>query len=76
MNWDRIEGNWKQIKGNLKEIRGKLTDNQFDVIAGKHEQLAGRILEEYGIDIDRPKKLQFGWQKFLHVTIIDQNNAA
>ena len=64
MNWDRIEGNWKQIKGNLKEIRGKLTDNQLDVIAGKHEQLAGRILEEYGIDIDRPRKLQSGWQKF------------
>jgi uncharacterized protein YjbJ (UPF0337 family) len=63
MNWDCIEGNWKQIEGNLREIRGKLRCNQFDVIAGRHEQLAGRILEEYGIDIDRPMRLQSEWKR-------------
>jgi len=49
MNWDRIEGNWKQIKGKAKTRWGKLTDDQFDVIAGKREQLVGRIQEKYGI---------------------------
>jgi uncharacterized protein YjbJ (UPF0337 family) len=49
MNWDRIEGNWKQLKGKAKARWGKLTDDQFDVIAGKREQLVGRIQEKYGI---------------------------
>ena len=43
MNWDRIECNWKQFKGNVKEKWGKLTDDQLDVIAGKRDQLVGKI---------------------------------
>ena len=43
MNWDRIEGNWKQLKGQVKEKWGKLTDDDFDVIGGKRDQLVGRI---------------------------------
>ena len=49
MNWDRIEGNWKQFTGTAKHKWGKLTDDQLDVIAGKRDQLAGRIQEAYGI---------------------------
>jgi uncharacterized protein YjbJ (UPF0337 family) len=43
LNWDCIEGNWKQLKGNVLVKWGKLPDDQFDVIAGKREQLAGKI---------------------------------
>ena len=56
MNWDRIEGNWKSFKGKMKEEWGKLTDDDFDVAAGKRDQLSGRIQERYGIakdDADR-----------------------
>ncbi|MFC5499578.1 CsbD family protein [Caenimonas terrae] len=49
MNHDKIEGNWKQLKGKLKEQWGKLTDDDLDVIAGKREQLLGRIQERHGI---------------------------
>jgi len=49
MNWDRIEGNWKQMKGKAKVQWGKLTDDQLDVIAGKREQLVGRVQEQYGV---------------------------
>ena len=56
MNWDRIEGNWKQFKGKVKEHWGKLTDDQIDVIAGKREQLAGRVQETYGISKDEAEK--------------------
>jgi uncharacterized protein YjbJ (UPF0337 family) len=49
MNWDRIEGNWKQVKGKVKTQWGKLTDDDFDVIAGRRDQLAGKIQERYGI---------------------------
>jgi uncharacterized protein YjbJ (UPF0337 family) len=49
MNNDQIEGNWKQVKGKIKEQWGKLTDDDLDVIAGKRDQLLGRIQERHGI---------------------------
>jgi uncharacterized protein YjbJ (UPF0337 family) len=56
MNWDRIEGNWKQFTGKAKVQWGKLTDDQLDVIAGKRDQLIGRIQERYGISVDEAEK--------------------
>lgn len=56
MNWDIVEGNWKQFKGKTKEQWGKLTDDDLDVIAGKRDQLAGRIQEAYGINKDEVEK--------------------
>ena len=49
MNNDRLRGQWKQIKGKLKERWGKLTDDDLDVIAGRRDQLLGRIQERHGI---------------------------
>ncbi|WP_306567194.1 CsbD family protein [Aquabacterium sp.] len=49
MNWDRIQGNWKQVVGKAKTQWGKLTDDDFDVIAGQRDQLAGKIQERYGV---------------------------
>jgi uncharacterized protein YjbJ (UPF0337 family) len=62
MNWDQIEGNWKQFKGNAKQQWGKLTDDQLDVIAGKREQLAGKIQEVYGTAKDEVEKELTAWQ--------------
>jgi uncharacterized protein YjbJ (UPF0337 family) len=56
MNWDRIEGNWKQVKGKIKENWGKLTDDDIDVIAGKRDQLVGKIQTQYGISKDEAEK--------------------
>ena len=52
MNWDRIEGSWKQFKGKAKEKWGKLTDDELDEIAGRKEQLAGKLQQAYGISKD------------------------
>jgi uncharacterized protein YjbJ (UPF0337 family) len=49
MNWDRIKGNWTQFTGKAKEKWGKLTDDDWTVIAGKRDQLVGRLQERYGI---------------------------
>ena len=49
MNWDTVKGDWKQFKGKVKESWGKLTDDELDVIAGKRDQLLGKIQETYGI---------------------------
>jgi len=49
MNWDQVEGKWTQVKGQVREKWGKLTDSDLEVIAGKRDQLVGRIQERYGI---------------------------
>ena len=61
MNWDRIEGNWKQIKGKTLAQWGKLTDDDFDVIAGRRDQLAGKIQERYGVAKDDAQRQVSDW---------------
>ena len=61
MNWDRIQGNWKQFKGNAKEQWGKLTDDDLDVVAGKRDQLVGRIQERYGVAKDEAERQVKDW---------------
>lgn len=56
MNWDIVEGNWKQFKGKVKTQWGKLSDDHLDVIAGKRDQLAGKLQESYGITKDEAEK--------------------
>ena len=68
MNWDRIEGDWKQFTGNIKEQWAKLTDDQLDVIAGKRDQLLGKIQETYGITREETEKQVFAWQSRLKET--------
>jgi len=62
MNWDRVEGNWKQFKGTIKEQWGKLTDDELDKIAGKRDQLVGRIQESYGVKKDEAEKRVKAWE--------------
>jgi uncharacterized protein YjbJ (UPF0337 family) len=52
MNHDRIHGRWKQLKGKVKEQWGKLTDDDLDVIAGRRDQLLGRIQQRHGLARD------------------------
>ena len=62
MNKDTVEGNWKQLKGKVKEQWGKLTDDDFDVIAGKRDQLVGRIQERHGISRDEAENQVKDWE--------------
>jgi uncharacterized protein YjbJ (UPF0337 family) len=56
MNSDQIEGNWKQFSGKVKEKWGKLTDDDLTLIAGKRDQLVGKIQERYGIKKEEAQK--------------------
>ena len=56
MNWDQIKGNWTQLKGKAQQQWAKLTDDDFAMIEGKREELAGRIQERYGITKDEAEK--------------------
>lgn len=62
MNWDRIEGDWKQFKGKVKEKWGKLTDDDLDVIAGKRDQLSGKLQKSYGVSKDEAEKQISDWE--------------
>ena len=61
MDWNRVEGNWKEMKGKIKEQWGKLTDDDLDVIAGKQDQLEGRLQQRYGYAKDQAKKEVDDW---------------
>jgi uncharacterized protein YjbJ (UPF0337 family) len=56
MNWDQIKGNWKQFTGKIKEKWGKLTDDDLTAIAGKRDQLAGRLQQRYGLAKDEAER--------------------
>ncbi len=43
MNKLEIKGDWNIIKGKLKQKWAKLTDDDLQFIAGKEEELIGRI---------------------------------
>jgi uncharacterized protein YjbJ (UPF0337 family) len=56
MNWQQIEGKWDYAKGKVREKWGKLTDQDLDVVAGKRDQLIGRLKERYGMQKDAAEK--------------------
>jgi uncharacterized protein YjbJ (UPF0337 family) len=49
MNWDRMEGQWKQGRGKAVTHWGKMMDDELAAVAGKYEELVGRLQEKYGI---------------------------
>ena len=61
MNSDQLQGKWKQMKGAVKERWGKLTDDDMNVIDGKHDQLIGKIQERYGIAREAAQKQVDEW---------------
>jgi uncharacterized protein YjbJ (UPF0337 family) len=48
MNENELKGNWQIVQGRVREKWGKLTDQDLQVIAGKRDQLVGRLRERYG----------------------------
>ncbi len=56
MNVDILKGQWKQIKGGIKEKWGKLTDDDLEMIAGRREELAGRLQKIYGQSKDEVER--------------------
>lgn len=63
MNQDRIEGRWKQFKGKVKEQWGHLTDDDLEVIAGRRDQLLGRIQQRHGVAKDEADRQVKDWER-------------
>jgi uncharacterized protein YjbJ (UPF0337 family) len=56
MDWERIAGNWTEFKGRLRERWGELTDDEFNVIGGRREQLVGRLQRTYNITAEEAER--------------------
>jgi uncharacterized protein YjbJ (UPF0337 family) len=63
MNWEQIEGKWKQFAGSARGRWGKLTDDDWRTIAGKKDQLVGRIQERYGVAKAEAEKQVDEWSR-------------
>ncbi len=63
MNWDRIEGGWKSVLGQARSQWGNLTDDDLSVVAGRRDQLIGKIQERYGVAKDEAEKQIAAWQR-------------
>jgi uncharacterized protein YjbJ (UPF0337 family) len=48
MNTDEIAGKWKEMKGKARAKWGDITDDDWDRIEGKREQIVGLIQQKYG----------------------------
>jgi len=65
MDWDEIEGKWKRLTGSARERWGKLSNDDLQSIAGKRDQLVGRIQERYGIANAEAEKQADEWCRAL-----------
>jgi len=45
-------GAWRELRGKVREQWGKLTDDDLDVIAGRRDQLIGKLQKVYGMAQD------------------------
>jgi uncharacterized protein YjbJ (UPF0337 family) len=72
MDWDRISGNWAHWRDRVRERWGRLTNDELDVIAGRREQLVGRIQKAYGIAQDEAERQLRNWERKLGVEEFDE----
>ncbi|MBI3381628.1 MAG: CsbD family protein [Aquabacterium sp.] len=63
MNWDQIKGNWQQATGKAMAQWGRLTDDDMKVIAGRRDELTGKLQERYGIAKEEAEKQLAEWER-------------
>jgi len=61
MEWNRIKDQWEHYKV-LARIRwGRISAEEFDLIAGRRELLAGQIHDVYGVSGDAAQMQIESW---------------
>jgi uncharacterized protein YjbJ (UPF0337 family) len=56
MNWDQIVGQWKQRREKAVHHWGKVMNDELAGVAGKYEELAGKLQKKYGIAKEEAKR--------------------
>jgi uncharacterized protein YjbJ (UPF0337 family) len=67
MDWERISGNWAHWRGRVRERWGRLTNDELDRVAGRRDQLVGRIQSAYGIAREEADRQLRNWERNLAV---------
>lgn len=65
MNWDQLEGKWKKYAGSARAHWSKLTDDDWQTINGKKEQLVGCIQKRYGMTKEKAERQVDEWSDAL-----------
>jgi uncharacterized protein YjbJ (UPF0337 family) len=65
MNWDQLEGNWKEFAGSARAHWGELTDDDWQIVKGKKEQLVGGVQKRYGIAKEEAERQVDEWSRGL-----------
>jgi uncharacterized protein YjbJ (UPF0337 family) len=63
MSWSHIESDWARFRDVIKQQWTRLTDAHLDDIAGRREQLIGKIRSLYGISQEQTEKQVTAWVK-------------
>jgi uncharacterized protein YjbJ (UPF0337 family) len=63
MNWDIVKGNWKKLSGKVREEWGDFTDNDIEEMAGRRDQLIGKLQEKYGYARGEAEQKADEWAK-------------
>ncbi|HEX6999857.1 MAG TPA: CsbD family protein [Gammaproteobacteria bacterium] len=66
MNWDMIAGQWKQFAGQARQRWSKLTDDDWQMVKGKRDELIGRIQARYGRNREEAEREVDEWSSGLH----------
>jgi uncharacterized protein YjbJ (UPF0337 family) len=69
MDWDRISGNWAHWRGRIRERWSRLTNDELDQVAGRRDQLVGRIEKAYGLERSEAERQLRNWERNLAVEV-------
>jgi len=69
MEWDRISGNWAHWRRRIRERWGRLTNDELDLVAGRRDQLVGRIQKAYGLAREDAERQLRNWERNLAVEV-------
>jgi uncharacterized protein YjbJ (UPF0337 family) len=61
MEWDRIKADWTRYKVLARVRWGRISEEEFDLIAGRRELLAGQIHDVYGVSGDAAQMQIESW---------------
>ncbi|HEY6305458.1 MAG TPA: CsbD family protein [Candidatus Angelobacter sp.] len=75
MNWEQAESKWYQWKGLAKAKWARLTDSDLEFIAGKRDQLVGKIQERYGVAKDEAEKQVNEWRAGFDAQLAEHRSA-
>jgi uncharacterized protein YjbJ (UPF0337 family) len=65
MDWDRISGNWAWWRERVQERWSRLSSNELDLIAGRRDELAGRLEVVYGLSSAEAERQLRNWERKL-----------